>query len=165
MYNDAYFGRSSDELAADLFIHIHDVGIMELNIEREITMKFEKMLIAAFISIILGLIMDTYVFAAEIPVLAPVVGLTQEREGNPSLATILTSDGNTYVVENPWEDTFPGDIWLISRNTKGNQDPTDDEMKVVKSVGYEKESGIPGVYEWYIWDRSKGEYMVTHSTY
>ena len=123
--------------------------------------NFRRMFAAFIIAILVALFVDVHIVnAAPRPEIVPVVGLTQPRGGLPSTATVLTSDGNIYVIPNPWEDAFTGDLWLVTREDFGNDDPTDDQIMVWDLVGYEVPADVPDVYEWHIWDRNIGEYVL-----
>lgn len=93
----------------------------------------------------------TPVMAAQFPVIAPVVSISQDRAGIPAGAAVLTSDGHVYTVRNPWEDTFPGDLWLCVRDDMGTDDARDDIIIPADCIGYEIPAGIPGLYEWRVW--------------
>lgn len=100
--------------------------------------------------------------AAVKPVICPVTAMTQERHGIPSKATILASDGNVFEVLNPWEDSFPGELWLMSRDDRGTDAPEDDILEPLEYIGYEA-PGPAGLYTWYLWNGS--EYVTSYSAY
>lgn len=81
-----------------------------------------------------------------------VVGLLAGRNGNTDTITVEFEDGNQYQIETEIEDTFTNDIFICERDTKGNSDPTDDEVTLIDYVGWETWRDDIQMYEWYICD-------------
>ena len=120
--------------------------------------SFLKMFVGFMAACVIGIAVDTYAAtpepASEVVV---VTAIEMGRGGDPDLATILTKDGNLYWVECPYEDAFHGDLWLCSR--------TGDRFTVIGSLGYEIWDATRKCYEWHLWSRQIGDYVVTYSQY
>lgn len=116
--------------------------------------RFMLRFVSLFLTLIMFLSVPVTARASEVNdrvEFAVVVALDQGRYGCPDRITVELYDGNVYVVEQDIEDTFVGDIFLVNRVVNSVLDPRDDQVELLKYVGYEYWDHERETFVWNLW--------------